>query len=229
VRVSLFPATLVALATLFCLADSGLSQEGARPSAAAAPVKTTAVPPSGTNVAVIDVGFIFKNHIRFNSSMKQLEQEMEEYQGWMKSKEATFKELRDALGTFKAGTVEFQKQEEKIANETAQTQLDIRRKQQELAAKEAGLYYDTYAELEQKIGLVAQRNRIGIVLRYNREPMKRDDRSSVLQGINRAVVYQYGLDITKYILDEVNKDAPAPTTGTANQRNAAPVGPTKSR
>ena len=206
-RASLFPATLVALATLVCLSSSGLAQDGVRPTGpASAPPKTTAAP-SGTNVAVIDIGFIFKNHVRFNSSMKQLESEMEEYQGWMKTKETEFKGLRDTLLTFKAGTVEFQKQEEKIANETAQTQLEIRRRQQELAAKEAGLYYDTYAELEQKIALVSQRNRIGIVLRYNREAMKRDDRSSVLQGINRAVVYQSGLDITKFILDEVNAGA----------------------
>jgi hypothetical protein len=225
VRVSLFPATLVALATLICLNGSGLAQDGARPTAPVAPPKTAAAPPSGTNVAVIDVGFIFKNHIRFNSSMKQLEQQMDEFKGWAQSREKEFQGMGETLKTYKAGTPEYHRQEEKMANESTQYQLELHRKKQEMADKEAGLYYDTYAELEQKIALVAQRNRIGIVLRYNREPMKREDRGSVLQGINRAVVYQYGLDITKYILDEVNKDAPAPTGNISRPANSA----TKSR
>ena len=68
-----FPATLVALTTLVCL-SSGLAQDGARPAAGGVP-KAAAAAPNGTNVAVIDIAHIFKNHIRFNSQMKELETE----------------------------------------------------------------------------------------------------------------------------------------------------------
>ena len=46
---------------------------------------------------------------------------------------------------------------------------------------------------------------ISLVLRYNGEEIRPDDRNSVLAGVNRAIVYQNNLDITKEISDRVNR------------------------
>lgn len=205
-RASLFPATVVAL-TLVCL-SSGFAQEGARPTASVP--KSAAPAPNGTNVAVIDIAYIFKNHVRFNAQMKQLESEAQEFQGWMAEREKALQAMKEGLKEFKTGTPEFQKSEEKLANEGTAYQLEVRRRQQEVLQREASIYYDAYADLEKTVALVAQRNKIGIVLKFNREPIKRDDRNSVMQGLNRPVVYHYGLDITNFILSEVNKGQTAP-------------------
>ena len=164
-------------------------------------------------MAVIDIAYIFKNHVRFNAQMKQLESEAQEFQGWMAEREKALQALKEGIKEFKVGTPEFQKHEEKLAKEGTQYQLDVRRRQQEVLQREASIYYDAYADLEKTVALVAQRNKIGIVLKFNREPIKRDDRNSVMQGLNRPVVYHTGLDITNYILTEVNKGQTAEPAG----------------
>ncbi len=203
-RASLFSATIVAtliatgsLNPIFAQAPAGGAP---RPAAggAAAPA------PSGTNVAVIDIGFIFKNHKNFNTQMERLNKEMEEFQAWVKAEEKSFLAMREELAQFKSGTPQYQAKEEEMAKKQTETQLEIRRRQKDFLEREAKQYYETYAQLESEIATFSQRNRIGLVLRFNREQMKSDDRASVLQGINRAVVYHYGLDITKFVLDKVS-------------------------
>jgi len=215
VRASLFPATLVALATLICLSSSGSGQEGARPTGVP---KAPPPPPNGTNVAVIDTAYIFKNHVRFNAALKQMDQDAEEFKAWMVTRDKYFQEQNETLKQYKLGSPEFQRQEEKLASELTQNKLESHRKQQELRLKEAALYYDTYAELEKTLTLVARRNQIGIVLRYTREAMKRDDPNSVNQGLMRGVVYQYGLDISKHVLDELNAGQQMPAGQTAGKK-----------
>jgi Skp family chaperone for outer membrane proteins len=218
-----FPATLVALATLVCL-STGSAQEGTRPAASTVP-KTAAAPPSGTNVAVIDIAYIFKNHVSFNAQMKQLETEAQEFQGWMQEKEKSLQAMKEQLKDFKVGTPDFQKHEEKLANEGTQYQLEVRRRQQEVFQKEAGIYYDSYAELEKTVATFAQQNKIGIVLKFNRDPIKRDDRNSVMQGLARPVVYHYGLDISNLILTAVNKGQKMPAAPqTAEKRSTTKKG-----
>jgi len=210
------PATLVALTTLVCL-SSGIAQEGARSPAAGAVPKAAAAPPNGTNVAVIDIAFIFKNNNRFNAEMKALQAEATTIEAWMQGRDKELQAMKEGLKDLKQGTPDFQKREEKLASEGTQFQLDVRRRQQEMVQREAGLYYDAYMELEKIVALFAQRNRIGIVLKYNRDTMKRDDRRSVMEALARPVIYQSQLDISNMILSEINKGQPVvPTT---------PVGP----
>lgn len=203
------PATLVALTTLVCL-SSGYAQEGARPAAGAVP-KAAASSPNGTNVAVVDIAYIFKHHIRFNANLKALTTEAEEFETWMKGREKQLQAMKEGLKDLRVGTPDFQKQEEKLASEGTTFQLEVRRRQMDVSQREAGLYYDAYAELEKTVALFAQRNRIGIVLKYNRDTIKRDDRRSVMEGLARPVIYQSQLDITNLILTELNKGQVAPT------------------
>jgi len=159
----------------------------------------------------MDIAYIFKNHIRFNSEMKELEAEAQTFQGWMQKREKELQAMKEALKDLKQGTPDFQKREEQLANEGTQYQLDVRRRQQEVVQKEAGIYYDSYAELERTVALFAQKNNIGIVLKYNRDTIKRDDRRSVMEGLARPVVYQSQLDISNIILTALNKGQTAPS------------------
>jgi len=54
--------------------------------------------------------------------------------------------------------------------------------------------------------------------------MKAENRDSVLQGVNKAVVYHDRLDITEWILRDLNRGATATPTGPSVQPGA-PVGP----
>ena len=217
-----FPATLVALTTLVCL-NTGFGQE--RPAAGPAPRPAApASAPNGTNVAVIDIAFIFNNHYRFKGQMKALETEALEVQGEMQARQKQLQALKDGLKELRPGTPDFQKAEEKFANEMTEFQLQNSRKQQEVTQKEAVIYYEAYNELEKTVAYFAQKNRIGIVIKFDREPIKPDDGVSIRRGLARSVIYQSGLDISNFILAELNKGQTAPpaSVGPAGpaQRNA---------
>jgi Skp family chaperone for outer membrane proteins len=185
---------------------------------AGAPVARTAAAPvaGGTNVAVIDIAFVFKNHNRFNAAMGDIKKDIEDFEAFVRKEQGNFKAKADELQTFKPSSLEYKQKEEELARVQSDLQVKIGLKRKEFLEQEARVYYRVYREIEQAVGLFSQRNRIGLVLRFNGDEMKEDDRASVLQGVNRAVVYQQNLDITTFIVQQLNiGTAPAPTTGGA--------------
>jgi hypothetical protein len=68
----------------------------------------------------------------------------------------------------------------------------------------------------------ARQNNISLVLRFSSEPIEPDDRNSVLQGINRAVVYQNQLNITGHVLKEINS---TPAGGVPGRQAFGPTTP----
>ena len=61
-------------------------------------------------------------------------------------------------------------------------------------------------------------NGIELVLRYSAEPMDPQNRQSILQGVNRPLVYHRDLDITGEVLDRLNR------ARVSDQRGAAGAG-----
>jgi Skp family chaperone for outer membrane proteins len=226
VRFPLVCATLVAgLFSTLALATQ-LAAQGVPP--ASGPVRTApaAAAPSGTNVAVIDIAYIFKNHNRFNAAMGDIKRDIEQYDAYLRGKQKDFSEKKDQLQTFRTGTPEYRQKEEELARLQSGTQVEANLKRKEFMEQEARVYYRVYREIEQEVGVFAQRNRIGLVLRYAGDEMKEDDRTSVLQGVNRAVVYQQNLDITEFVLRQLNQGTTPPPTG---PQGGAPAGPISTR
>ena len=123
------------------------------------------------------------------------------------------KELRN-----KPGSLEYKQKEEELARMQSDLQVQVGLKRKEFLEQEARVYFHVYRDIEQVVAQFAQRYRIDLVLRFNGDPMKEDDRASVLQGVNRAIVYQNGRDITQSILAELNRiypPAPAATSPAA--------------
>lgn len=185
---------------------------GIRPAApAAAPAPT----PSGTNVVVIDIAYVFKNHNRFNGMMNDIKKDIEQFEAFVKGEQQKGITKKDELITFKPGSLEFKQKEEELARLQSELQVQVGLKRKEFLEQEARVYFRVYREIEQVVAVFAQRNRIGLVLRFNGDEMKEDDRASVLQGVNRAIVYQQNLDITQLILDELNRFGPGVTPAPA--------------
>lgn len=217
VRVNFFRATMVAgLVAVLGISQQANAQVGA-PGAPAARPAAPAVPAlSGTRVAVIDVAHIFKNHIRFNGMMNDIKKDIEDFEAVVRNEQKKFNAMREELVQFKPSSIEYKQKEEELARMQSDLQVKVGLKRKEFLEQEAAVYYRVYREVEQSVGLFSQRNSIGLVLRYNGDDMKQDDRASVLQGVNRAVVYQQNLDITEFVLADLNRGqvAPAPAPGT---------------
>jgi Skp family chaperone for outer membrane proteins len=231
VRFSLVCATSVAgLSAIFALATPARAQQGvpplgARPSAPPSAVQPAAPAPAGTSVVLIDVAYVFKNHIRFNARMNEIKREIEQYDAFVREETKKLTAKKEALVQYNQNSPEYKRLEEEGARISADLQIKVQQKRKEFLELEAKLYYDTYREVEQTVTVFAQRHRINLVLRFTGDDIKPDDRASILQGVNRPVVFQQGLDITENILALLNP--PGQTVPPAGA--AAPIAPSANR
>jgi hypothetical protein len=75
------------------------------------------------------------------------------------------------------------------------------------------IYHQVYQEILQATDYFCKQRGIDMVLRFNGEPVDVQRPDSVLNFINRPVVwYDPGLDITDLILQDVNRAGPNPAT-----------------
>lgn len=157
-----------------------------------------------TLVALLDTSHVFKNHERFKQRMEVLKQEIKALDEDMKRGRDRLSQLQQKLADLKPGTSEYNQLEADIARQMGDLQIRARQKQMELMDEEARVYHETYVQIEREVAALAERFGIGLVLRFDRDAIDPQDRSSVLKGVNRAVVYQRNLDITEMVLERVN-------------------------
>jgi hypothetical protein len=70
----------------------------------------------------------------------------------------------------------------------------------------------------------AKRQQIGLVLRFNGEPVDPNRRDDVLREINKPVVCQDQIDITPDILALLNRDQQGTPSTPQNPQTARPAG-----
>ncbi|MFV1964770.1 MAG: OmpH family outer membrane protein [Pirellulaceae bacterium] len=201
-RISCLRAILVANALLI-----GVTSVNAQTTA------TSPSPPSsgrGTSVAVIDIGYIFRNLERFKQARDDINDDAAKFQQDVGERRAALAKQIEQLKSTPAGTPQYSQMEEQLANADTQLRLDMGRKQKERVEKEAKIYFNAYKEVEENVKRFSDRYGIDLVVRFNSEQMDISKPETVLQGINRFVVFQRSLNITNHVLDELNRGTPPP-------------------
>jgi hypothetical protein len=187
------------------------------PGVAQQPVRSAG--PTGTNVAVLDINEVFEKNLRFKAEMDQIRDEIKNYEAAVVEKRKQANALNEKLGEYQPGSPEYKSVETQLAQMAADMQVEMAMKKKEFMEHEARVYYATYMETVRQVSDFAAKYDIGLVLRFNGEDIDPKERASVLQGVNRAIVYQRNLNITEQILQELNRGA-APRN--AGARPAAP-------
>ena len=164
---------------------------------------------SGTMVVVIDVPLIFKNYELFKAQINDIKKDIDGWKDYMTNQQKKIRAEAEKLEQYKPGTQEYKQIEEAVARMNMDLQLEGAKKQKEFMEAEAKVYYNTYRRVEKEVEDFASRNGIQLVLRYSSEDMDPTKRESIMQGINRIVVYQSRLDITQLILDRLNRGTQA--------------------
>lgn len=189
-RTSLRVATVLASTVIVCAGTlSAFAQSGA----------------SGTSVVVLDVAKVFKEHIRFKQQMDVIKKDVEKFEGKLRDDRARLQQMAEELRTYKSGSPEYKNLEAKMAKMTSDLQVETQLKRKEFMEREARLYYNTYTEVTRAVEAFAKQYGIQLVLKFNSEPIKPDDRNSVLAGVNATIVYQDHRDITARIVTELNR------------------------
>jgi hypothetical protein len=130
-------------------------------------------------------------------------------------RDAINKLATEILPTFNKGTQQYSETEEQLASRQAKLAVDVNRQKNEFLQRESMIYHNVYQEILQATDYFCKQRGIDMVLRFNGEQVDVQRPDSVLTFINRPVVwYDPGLDITDFILQDVNRAAANPGTAT---------------
>jgi len=161
-------------------------------------------------VAVIDVGYVFKNHARFKSAMDKMKDEVMAAENGLKSERDRINGLMEQIKGFNVGTPEYKKLEAEIAKAQGDFNVNAQLQKKDFMDREAKVYLQVYTEIEKAVEQFAREHRIAVVHRFDGEPVDNSDRNQILRGITKPIVYlEPGIDITPDILKMLNGPAVA--------------------
>ena len=157
-----------------------------------------------TNVALVDIGVIFKNHPDFATRLATLKTEAEQLQVGAQESQRLLMQKAEAIKQYKPGTPEFKAKETELAQESVKLEVEQKDVMRKLMQREAKLHYDTYVEVTNFIADYSERQGIQLVLRYNSIGMEKNNPNSIMQQVNGSVVYhQNQRDITQIIVQRL--------------------------
>ena len=170
--------------------------------------------PAGANaekygIGVVDVSYIFKEHARFRATMEGMKKEMEAIEAQLKADRDKIAQTEQERNKYNVGSAEYKKFDEDVARMMAEFNLKMTRLRKDFLEREAKVYYQTYLEVVDAVNSYAKRQNIGLVLRFNGEPVDPNRRDDVLREINKPVVVQDQIDITPDVLILLNRDQQA--------------------
>ena len=169
-----------------------------------------------THVAVIDVGYIFKNHIRFKAAMDKMKDEVMAAENGLKNERDRINGLMEQLKGFNVGTPEYKKLEAETAKAQGDFNVNAQLQKKDFMEREAKVYLQVYTEIEKAVAQFAHEHRIAVVHRFDGDPVDNSDRNQILRGITKSIVYlEPGIDITPDILKMLNGPAVADQSGRA--------------
>lgn len=162
-------------------------------------------PGTGTTVAVVDIAVVMENNTKFKSMLESIQVEINEFDQTLETARKQVTSMVEELKGYNPGTAAYSQLEERIAKIQSDVQVQMQIKRKNVLQKEAKVFHECYTEVQKTIATFCERNGISLVLNYDSKAINPQSRESVLKGVNRDIVYQRSLNITKYIVDAVNK------------------------
>jgi Skp family chaperone for outer membrane proteins len=179
------------------------------------------------SVALVDVGYILKQHPNMNANMEAIQAEMKQAQDDIEGRRKGLLSETEMVGkTYDQNSPEFKQKQEALISQESKLRVDFMSKEKEFAEKQAGVIYNSYQSINQAIKIVADHYKYDLVLRYSKEQNEMDPKKpqTVNFGIQRDVLYlNPQIDVTELVLDVLKRSVPAaPSTALT-----APVTPTQ--
>ncbi len=170
----------------------------------------TASATAQSNVAIVDVGEIFKAHPAFSQELERLKTEAEQFQAAAMQLREEVMAKSEQLKIYTPGSDEFKQAETSLAEEVARLEVEQRDKMRKLMQREAQLHFQTYEQVKQLINQYCEAGGIRLVLRHSEIELDIDNPNSVMQQVNSQVVfYRPAANITDAIIRQMNGTASA--------------------
>jgi Skp family chaperone for outer membrane proteins len=161
--------------------------------------------PRRCDVAVLNVSEVFEKFTVFQKEMQDLKSDVESFELVLKQAQNDILQLKERMEAAKKGSEERRSLEAELAKRNAELRMEMETKRGGFLAKEAASYAVHYHEMEKVVRDIAARRELRLVLRFSGQDFNDKDRNSVLQAVNRPVVFQDQLDITDEVIKSINK------------------------
>ncbi len=209
-----------------CSAALAQAQQAGVPAAAGAATPQYSANAGKYGVAVIDISYIFKNYPGFTAEIEKLKKEMEAADGQLKADSERLVQMQQQRDTLKPGSDDFKKVDEQLAREKADFSIKQGTIRRDFLEREAKIYFSTYNRVSEVVKYVATQHGIGLVLRFNGDPIDPQQREDVMRAIMQPIVFQNNVDITPDVLTLLTRGqagaAAAAAPGNARAPGAAP-------
>lgn len=219
----------ISIATIALMSFFAAPAVFAQAPTAGAPAAQPAGPKnSPVSIALVDVGYILKNHPNMDANMAGLKAEITQTQEDIETRRKSLLEEQEKIGKmFEADTPQFKQQQESLISRESKLRVDFMGKEKEFAEKQATVIFKSYQSINAAISAVAVHYQYDIVLRYSREQNEMDPKKpqTVNFGIQRDILYHNAqVDITEIVLSVLNRNEPkavSPTIPTSPQSGPA--------
>jgi Skp family chaperone for outer membrane proteins len=203
--------SLIATIVLGSLAGSVWAQEGQQ----AASGQAAARPP----VAVIDVGFLLKNHPTMKAEIEAIETRMAAADKSMSDKrDAILKQMEQLREKYTEGTPDYEREEKAIAAKDTEFRLELVKMRKEFDSSRANVLVKAYSEITHWVKYLSDNMGVQLVMRITREQMDPSKPETVQMVMSQDVLYYNAtIDYTDWILKALQSEA----AKTANARPAA--------
>ncbi len=164
--------------------------------------------PGGSQVAIVDLTYIFANHVRFKALVEDMRKDVEAAESDLKTAKEAIEKLAERADDYVKSSPEYKDLEEDLAKRQADLQVQVNIQKRNFMEQEAKIYLSIYREVLDHVKNHAEKYGISLVLRFNGDPVDGDDLQGVMRELNRQVVYYHrAIDITPIVLEACNASA----------------------
>jgi outer membrane protein len=157
-----------------------------------------------SNIAVLDVSYVFKNLPRFKAFMEQMQADVAAAENDVKKEREALKHEIDQLEQFRSGTPDYKEREAQLTRRRAELATRIELQKRDFLQRESKIYNTIYEEMMQEVEYYAANNGVAMVLRFNGDPVDTQKPEDVLRRINQPIIwYPRDRDITPIILEKL--------------------------
>ena len=154
-------------------------------------------------VAILDVAKVFKENTSFGDEMNRLKAEANQLKAQLLAEQDRIKAEVLKLRDMELGPKRNQ-MEADLEQQHTRLRTTTRQAESELLSREARVYFDTYREMQAVVEGMAKEYGLSLVLRFDSESIDPNNQKSVINGLNRAVVFHRKLDLTKFVSEQLN-------------------------
>ena len=157
-----------------------------------------------SNVAIVDVGRVFKAHPTFARQLEGLKNEAEQFKANSVQLQQQMVAKSEKLQMFTPGTEDYKAAETALAQELAALEVGQRGEMRTLMVREAQLHFETYQQVKTVIDKYCEAKNIRLILRHSELESDVGNPNSVMAMVNSNIVHSAaGTDITNEIIRQI--------------------------